>query len=132
MLAFSLFGLLSACAKSGVGDACVDDTNCNEGFVCIVAGVDSGRCMRACEDGVRLCSDGLICMTFGMRNACFLGGNTGFGEACTSNLACEAGTVCPSLVSFCAQACASTLNVCQLVELCIEDAEVGAYCGPRE
>lgn len=131
-LALCVFGFSSACAKSGLGDACVDDTNCNEGFVCIAAGEDAGRCMRACTEGTRLCGDGLVCMTFGERHACFLGGDVGFGEACTTNLSCEAGTVCPSSVGFCEQACALELNVCQLVESCIEDAEVGGYCFARE
>ena len=132
MVALSLFGLVSACAKSGLGDVCVGDANCEAGFVCIVAGEDTGRCMQQCTAGTRLCSDGLICMTFGERNACFLGGDVGFREACSSNEACEAGTVCPPGVGVCAQACGGDLVVCQLVESCIQDAEVGGYCGARE
>ena len=132
MLALSLCGLLSACAKSGLGDECVGDANCETSFVCIAAGEDTGRCMRTCTAGTRLCDDGLICMAFGARNACFLGGDVGFREECTSNFACEAGTVCPSGVGVCSQACGGELNVCQTVESCIEDADVGGYCGRVE
>jgi hypothetical protein len=121
-----------ACAKSGLGDPCTLDADCNTTFVCIAAGEDGGRCMRACEAGTRLCGDGLVCMTFGAQSACFLGGRVGYGEACTSNFACEAGTVCPTSLGLCAQACDAALDVCQLVEVCTEDAQVGGYCGPRE
>lgn len=136
-LAFTVLTLtlmlgVCGCAKSGLGDACTTDSDCNETFVCIVAGEDAGRCMRTCEAGTRLCGDGLVCMTFGTQHACFLGGRVGYREACTSSFACEAGTVCPASLGLCTQACGTGLDVCRLVEVCIEDALVGAYCGPGE
>ncbi len=132
VLTLTLLMMDGACAKSGIGANCSVDADCNTTFVCIAAGEATGRCMRTCESGTRLCSDGLVCMAFGERNACYLGGRVGYGEACTSNFACEAGTVCPDAERVCSQACGAGLDVCELVQACTDDALVGPYCTPNE
>ena len=127
-----LLGLVcvAGCAGSGNGAACLTDLDCQSSFVCVA---DPRRpralCMRTCEESVRLCEDGSVCLDLAGGRACYPGGPIGFGEACAESLDCEAGTVCPTSTGRCMQACAATVEVCRDTELCIAGEDVGPFCG---
>lgn len=126
-LALALVG----CGGSGNGARCATDLDCQTSFVCVAdPSLAYARCMRPCAEGVRLCDDGAVCMDLAGGRACYPGGPIAFGEACTVNLDCEAGTVCPSSVGTCAQACDGSSPVCILTERCVADDAVGLYCSP--
>lgn len=128
--AIVLAGALAVIGCGGANNvACTTDLDCQSTFVCVAdPALDGARCMRECAEEDRLCDDGSVCTAFAGGRACFPGGSVGVGEACTANLACEAGTVCVPSLRRCLQACDGVSPVCALTEICRDDATVGAYC----
>lgn len=115
---FCALAAATACGN-GSGGRCTTSAECQTGLRCVetASSVDGGAasgtryCMRTCDrfqDGgalESLCSDGLACLSLESQNVCFVGGSHPFGEACTSSLECEAGTVCAPDSLRCEQAC---------------------------
>lgn len=130
-LALVLCLALAGCGGSGNGAPCTTDLDCQTSFLCVAdPALSASRCMRPCDAAVRLCDDGSVCMDLAGGRACYPGGRIGFGEACTANLDCEAGTVCPASAGTCRQACDGSSPVCILTERCVVDDAVGQYCAP--
>jgi hypothetical protein len=119
------------CGGNGSGGVCTTDLDCQTTLVCVAdPALDVARCMRPCDEATRLCDDGLVCTPLAGGRACYPGGRIGFGEPCTANLECESGTVCPAAIGRCTQACDHVASVCLVTERCVDDATVGAHCGP--
>lgn len=114
--AWPLVGLaalaLSGCGERvQVGEACVDSSVCGAGFGCFMADAGDTLCMRRCDPAERaVCEDGTLCFEADTRSgdgrsartsagdvapgACMLGGSTGVGAPCTTNLECIKGALC--------------------------------------
>ncbi len=109
---------------------CVTDLDCQSSLICVAdPGFAEARCLKPCEASTRLCDDGSVCLDFAGGRACYPGGAVAFGERCARTIECEAGTVCPASLGRCAQACDGVSAICALMERCIDDEEVGLYCG---
>jgi hypothetical protein len=93
-----------------LGEACGgDDGPCAFGLVCVTR-EDASRCLETCDPAVGFCADGTLCFHAFVPDGgiCWLGGETGPGGACASDLDCIGGHVCVSHVgdAACRPACA--------------------------
>ena len=97
--AFQMSWLAFGCGPSVVGRACDSCDPCPANFACAAAHDGTTRCMRECNLSETVCSDGTVCLPLGgspMGGACYLGGNVGFGQACTGDLDCTRTAICVS------------------------------------
>lgn len=115
----------------GLGEPCAEIVDCAEGLICASTG-SSGtladpRCVATCDpspsDAPYLCADGSACWlaweVSGVPWACYPGGSTVAGAACTHLGDCERGTLCVELAegAYCTRVCVADRD-CAAFERC--------------
>jgi hypothetical protein len=96
-LTLSLAAALAAgCGQSITGMPCDPTAPCPDHWVCALAHDGIGRCMHECDTTQTVCNDGRVCAyVIGTgTGACYLGGNVGVGQTCTTTLDCARGGLC--------------------------------------
>lgn len=120
-------------AKSQIGESCNGPADCVDGASCIGTFDGSFVCMAFCETPYSLCDDASVCtpVSDGASAVCYIGGDAGATDPCTSNLACAPGLLCfgsePDF--YCRTACeAATGEGCLPGEFCLELATGAGVC----
>ncbi len=114
-----------------VGEPCLNSDECSGDALCFTHGAIA-RCMLPCEEGMRLCEGGEVCVasSAGDAHVCFLGGDTEVGEHCNEGDECEQGAVCirQDDSAFCRRACDTDSARCAAAEMCMPLEGRAGYC----
>ena len=99
LIAIALLSLaaVAGCGPSVIGRACDSSNPCPTHYTCANDHDGNARCMRECALDETVCTDGTACLPIGassLGGACYLGGNVGVGQACTSDLDCTRTAIC--------------------------------------